>query len=124
MIIDLARHKKRGDNIYFHDYQGRKLVGWTRPKPKIGDRVKLEMKFDYPGRYFKLFTIVSLKEESNPPDMFWADVEDSGIIIEKKNSTLVFEVKSRCPVCNKKINKNFDKMLSHIEKKHKDSIIN
>ena len=124
MIIHIAEHKGWGDNIYFHDYKRRKVVGWASPKPKLGDKFQLEMKFDYPGKYFKLFDIVKMKKEFDPPDMFWADVEDSGVIIEKEDSRLIFELRSRCPLCKKKTGKNFEKMLSHLEKKHKDRIIN
>lgn len=120
--IDISAHSGWGDSIYFWDYEKRIVTGHMTPKPKIGDKIKVEMKWDYPGRYFKLFTVVKLEEFSYPGDHFFADVVDTGVVIEKDGREIVAELGSKCPLCRKKFRKDFLKMKTHLEKKHRDKL--
>lgn len=72
--IDIWEHKDWGDNVYFLDWKERKIVGWMKPLPKIGDEIRSKMRSGKIAR----FEIVKIKVEQDPPDMFFATVKDIG----------------------------------------------
>lgn len=77
-IIEGWRHKSWGDNINFFDWNTRKIYGLMTPKPKIGDEYRERT---LSGQIY-CFKIVAMEFPGDPHDMFFADVEDIGILIE------------------------------------------
>ena len=120
--INMADHKGWGDSIYWLDYKKRELTGHLMPKPKIGDKVICEMKSPNQHRLFKIYTVIKVKDFNDPPDQFFATVNDSGCIIETETKGFKFELNSRCPLCKKKFKKNFMKLDNHVGTKHKELI--
>ena len=120
--INMAEHNGWGDSIYWLDYKRRKITGHLTPKPKIGDKIICEMKSTNKYRNFKICTVARVKDFDDPPDQFFATVNDSGYIIETETKGFKFELGSRCPICKKKLKRNFMTIDRHIGKKHKELI--
>jgi len=76
VVINMWEHKSWGDNILWFNWKRRRLVGWMTPIPKVGDEVRCKMRSGKIGR----FEIVKVEPQSNPRDMFFADVRDIGYL--------------------------------------------
>lgn len=64
-----------GDSIKFFDWDKRQIVGWKSPiRPQKGDFVKARMA----SGKIAYFKIIKVELQSNPNDMFFADVRDLG----------------------------------------------
>lgn len=120
--IDISQHSRWGNSIYFTDYKARRIAGHLTPKPEIGDRIKLEMKTEKDRREWRFFAITTLKDFSDPPDQFFCDVKDSGYLIKENGKNLEFHLGEKCPFCRKKFKRDFNNMISHLEKKHKGKL--
>ena len=76
----VAEHKGWGDNIGFdrthNDY--RPWCGHTTPAPEIGDTFVTEMN----SGLFGEFTVIEVRREYDPPDMWHAKTERGGRIYE------------------------------------------
>lgn len=80
-VINLWEHNSWGNNVYFFDYDERKLVGWLTPLPKVGDEVRSKMQ----SRKIARFEIISIDVKKDPPDMFFAIVKDIGYLEDTEN---------------------------------------
>ena len=118
--IDMADHKGWGNSIYWLDYEKRELTGHLTPKPEIGDKVICEMKSSNQFKHFKIYIVIKVKDLDDPPDQFFATVNDSGYIIETEKKGYKFELNSKCPLCKKKFGRNFMTIDRHVGKKHRE----
>lgn len=123
ITIKMNEHCSWGNSIYWLNYEKRELTGHLTPVPKIGDKVICEMKSPNKFRHFKIYTFVKVKDFFDPPDQFFATVKDSGYVVETKEREFKFELRSRCPLCNKKFKKSFSKLDHHVGTKHLELMI-
>jgi len=72
----MAEHKGWGDNIYFFDFKGGRVVGYMTPMPEVDDELRCEMKSGKTGR----FKIEKVEPQKDPSDMFFADVVFIGYV--------------------------------------------
>lgn len=72
--ITLSEHKSWGDDIFWSSFDERRLSGWMRERPAVGDIIRAEMRSGHIAR----FRVTTVKLMSDPPDMFFATVTDLG----------------------------------------------
>jgi len=65
-----------GHNIYFADFEDRKIVGWMTPLPEVGD----ELRFEWDGEKIARFRIIKMEPCGHPRNMFFAYVENLGYL--------------------------------------------
>lgn len=73
-IINLDNYNSSGNNVYFFNYEKRRLVGWMIHKLKKNDYVSCTMTS---GRRM-IFKVIKVEDCLDPSDMFFATVEDVG----------------------------------------------
>jgi hypothetical protein len=71
-----SEHKNWGDNIQWMKWEDRSIVGWTDPHPQPGDQIIFDMKS---GRR-AIFQIRSVDPCGDPPDMWFAKLNDIGYV--------------------------------------------
>ncbi len=75
-VIKIWEHKSLGNSVYFDDWKKRKIIGFLKDLPVIGDCVHTKMES---GSVAELM-ITKIKYCYNPKDMFFATVEDVGYV--------------------------------------------
>lgn len=73
-IINLDNYNSWGNNVYFSNYEKRRLTGWMTNKLKKNDYVSCTMTS---GRRM-IFKVIKVEDCLDPSDMFFATVEDVG----------------------------------------------
>jgi len=74
---NIWEHRGWGNRISWIDYDCRKLVGCIRhPRVAMGDEIACEMQ----NERIALFRIIQVEYHTNPPDLFFAAVQDVGYI--------------------------------------------
>lgn len=64
-----------GNRIEFSDWEKRRVVGWKAHIPERGDRLIAELTMG-----MAKFRFASVERCSDPPDMFFATLEDEGYL--------------------------------------------
>jgi len=118
--INMSMHKAWGDSVWWFDYEKGIVTGHLTPKPQAGDKIICEMYSPNPdtSRHFKILIVKKIEDFSDPPDQFFADVEDLGYIIRAGEKEVRFELGSKCPFCRKRFKKDFQHMANHMNDKH------
>ncbi len=75
-VIKLWQHNTWGNSVYFNDWEKRKITGFLRNLPVIGDCIHTKMES---GSTAELM-IIDIKYTHNPKDMFFATVKDIGYV--------------------------------------------
>lgn len=75
-IIKVWEHSGWGNSIRWFDWQKRRLVGWLQQIPEVNDEIRTKMKSGSIAR----FKVVKVEPQQDPPDMFFATVEDVGYL--------------------------------------------
>ena len=79
-VVNIWEHKHWGDNIHWKDWSERKLIGFSKPNEyDKGTEFRDKMMSGKIAR----FKVMKIKYESNPPDMFTAEVKDIGYVGEQ-----------------------------------------
>ena len=78
IILNAPDENFWGYQISWFDWNKRRIYGHLSPLPKEGDTFTYAMKSGKRA----LFKIIKVEPCGNPPDMFWADVEDVKYIEE------------------------------------------
>lgn len=77
-VYEAKKHTGWGDAINWSSFEKRRIYGHLQRKPEIGDEIVFDMKTGKQAR----FAVINVTHESDPPDMFFADVMDIGYIDE------------------------------------------
>lgn len=93
-VYNLEDYTSWGNNMYFLNFDERRIVGWINPfgepgQPRINDEVRTRMES---GRVLR-FIVVEVEHMSDPRDMFYATVEDIGYLGEPLSNKWVLEAK-------------------------------
>ena len=71
-VYNMMKHRSWGDRIQIFNWDERRICGWLSRIPKEGDRLRIPMKSDKIAE----FKIINIEKCGDPPDMFFADIED------------------------------------------------
>ncbi len=74
MIFNAWEHKTWGDNIQIIDkteMEKLTITGWLSRKPVAGDEICFKMQSQKVAKY----SVISVEDCSDPPDMFFANLE-------------------------------------------------
>lgn len=84
-----------GDRIEL-DWERRRITGWKTPRPSSGDLLLVSMESGKTG----ILEIRNVKYVPDPPDMFFADVQDAGYLEDRPQveQDLIRERLGKCTI--------------------------
>jgi hypothetical protein len=77
-VFDMGERQTWGNRISWSDFEKRQLDGHTTPRPRIGDEIRAPMASGRTAR----FRVVDARYPHDPPDMWFATVEDIDYVDE------------------------------------------
>jgi len=68
--------KSWGDSIFWFNFEKRRIAGYLTPMIQVGDELVCQMQS---GKHM-LFNVIDVEQQLDPPDQFFATVEDVGYL--------------------------------------------